>query len=89
MLVQHTLEICAKIDIPPHMFWWAALLILLLGGAVVAWALVRRFFNTNRGNLKKEPTFTLESVRKMYDSGQITEEEYKHLRDTIINHTSF
>ena len=87
MAAWNMLEICAKIDIPPQTIWGIVILVLLFAGAIVAWVLVRRFFEINRRESNSPPTFTLESIREMYDNGQITEEEYKNLRDKIINKT--
>ncbi len=89
MLSQNILEICANIDIPSQTIWGIVILLLLLGGAFVAVVLIRRFFSTNRKKSQSLPTFTLESIKEMYDNGQINEDEYKHLRDKIIKQTSF
>ena len=83
------LEICAKTDITSQTIWGIVILFLLLGVAFEAVVLIRRFFSTNRENSQMLPTFTLESLKEMYDNGQITEDEYKHLRDKIIKQTSF
>ncbi len=58
-----------------------ALLLLALLFLVYRWIRKRMISNDQ----KKDTPFTLDEIRKMHRSGHISEEEYKSLRDRILN----
>lgn len=60
----------------------AVLAAFLLGGAVVFYWLKRRLLSDDESD--RPPGFTLESLERLRDEGQLTEEEFRRLRKSAL-----
>ena len=68
----------------PEVIWGvAALVVSLLIGAVVIYAVDQWRKRAERGPTAADATGALTTYRAMYESGEITEEEYTKLRDKV------
>lgn len=69
------------IDAGNLIWWFVGTVLLAAGGIWIAIIIGRRFFGGEKG---KTSNFSLEELRKMQQKGQITEDEYKALRQKIV-----
>ncbi|MCS7033616.1 MAG: SHOCT domain-containing protein [Phycisphaerae bacterium] len=63
-------------------FVWSLVLVGLILVALVVLLLIRRKLSTPETGL--HASFTLADLRKMRDSGQLTEEQYQKMRESVI-----
>ncbi len=61
----------------------SAALVMILLLAAIAIIFIRRIYYGS-GSRRASVPFTLEDLEKMHETGQISEQEYKTLRSTII-----
>jgi hypothetical protein len=60
-----------------------SLVAVLLGGAIVLWALDR--WRKKQDRLANESTESLTNFRALFERGEISEEEYRRIRDRVSN----
>ena len=60
-----------------------SLVAVLLGGAIVLWYLDR--WRKRQETEREESTESLSSFRALFERGEISEEEYKRIRDRVSN----
>ncbi len=60
-----------------------SLVAVLLGGAIVLWALDR--WRNKQDRSATESTASLTNFRALFESGEISEAEYKRIRDRVSN----
>lgn len=63
------------------LFWLGICVLAVFLGAVVLFFVRRMFFTSHEGD---EATFSLERLRQMRNQAQISEQEYKSLRNQVI-----
>jgi uncharacterized membrane protein len=61
--------------------WGAVLIALAVGALFVMLAIKRRFIG---GGENKSSTWTLQDLRELHAAGQLSDEEYRTLRDQVV-----
>jgi uncharacterized membrane protein len=62
-------------------FWGAVLITLAVGALFVMLAIKRRFIDSGDG---RSSTWTLQDLRELHAAGQLSDEEYRTLREQVI-----
>ena len=83
-----TITMVAAID-PDYYRWLAVALGSLLVGSIVGFVIIRRLFRPrdDKTDTSAPTGFGLEELRTMCQSGLISEQEFKELRNKIIQET--
>jgi len=65
--------------------WWGILIgLILLAMAIMAFAIAKKVFVRMVSRRNAQQSLTIETVRKLRQDGQITEQEYESLISIII-----
>ena len=79
---------CGAADIKT-LIWIGLVLGVLFILLLLGFFLIRRFTVSSKPNETADTAFTLEQIRKLHEQGQLSDEEYKNLKEKIIQNTQF
>ncbi len=66
------------------LFLWGGILIVLMVGLWIVWVALRRWYFGTAQPGSSDALWTLEDLRRMRDSGELSESEYQTLRRQVI-----
>jgi uncharacterized membrane protein len=79
---------CGAVD-TYALIWIGVVLGVLFVILLLGFFLIRRFTVSSKPDNATETAFTLEQIRKLHEQGRLSDEEFKNLKEKIIQKAQF